>query len=136
MMSDFEERRSSDRSKTVMKEDNRQPRGVGVLLRNGLLVVVSKNFFGKSFVIQKPSVTIGRREDCDFVLADDLLSREHCRVTVDDKNGFSIEDLSSTNSTWINSKELKGKTALHYGDRLLLGDTILRFFLEEAAEKK
>jgi pSer/pThr/pTyr-binding forkhead associated (FHA) protein len=135
-MSDFTERRSSDRSKTVMKEDNRQPRGVGLLHRNGLLVVVSKNFFGRTFVIQKPMVTIGRREDCDFVLADELLSREHCRITVDEKSGFTIKDLSSTNATWVNATKVKGKAALHYGDRLLLGDTILRFFLEEATEKK
>jgi pSer/pThr/pTyr-binding forkhead associated (FHA) protein len=135
-MSEQGERKPGDQSKTVMKEDRRQPRSTGLLARHGLLVVVSRNFFGKSFVIDKPVMTVGRREDCDIVIPDDLLSREHCRITVDEKNGFFIEDLSSTNSTWINSVELKTRSPLHYADRLLLGDTILRFFLEEAAEKK
>jgi pSer/pThr/pTyr-binding forkhead associated (FHA) protein len=135
-MSDSRESKGNDRPRTVMKENRRQPRGVGLLKHNGLLVVVSKNFFGRTFVIQKPAVTVGRRETCDFIISDDTLSREHCRITVDEKDGFTIEDLSSTNSTWINSSELKGKSSLHYGDRLLLGETILRFFLEETTEKK
>jgi pSer/pThr/pTyr-binding forkhead associated (FHA) protein len=47
-----------------------------------------------------------------------------------------VQDLNSTNSTYLNAAVVKSRTQLHYGDRILLGSTILRFFLEEDIGKK
>ncbi|MBN2353909.1 MAG: FHA domain-containing protein [Spirochaetales bacterium] len=121
---------------TILSGDRRKVSSTGVLRRRGVLVVVSRDGFGSSFVVRKSDMIIGRRGDCDISLEDELLSRQHCRITVDDKGNFHIEDLSSTNATWLNSEKLKEKSALRYGDRILIGNTILRFFLEEEVEKR
>ncbi|HEQ72036.1 MAG TPA: FHA domain-containing protein, partial [Spirochaetia bacterium] len=85
---------------------------------------------------RKNELILGRNEECDIAVRDDLLSRRHCRITKNDHGEYVIEDLSSTNSTWLNSKELKAPATLRYGDRLLVGNTIFRFFLEEEVEKR
>ena len=104
--------------------------------RKGLLVVMSRAGFGITFVIDRPSVVLGRQKDCEFVIDDPLLSRRHCLITVDKDGDFCIEDLNSTNATMLNSRKLKKKTRLQYGDRIVLGNTILRFYLEEELGKK
>ncbi|MBP7552726.1 MAG: FHA domain-containing protein [Spirochaetes bacterium] len=105
-----------------------------LLSKKGILLVLSPNFLGKSFIIDSRRLIIGRGNGCDFIIKDPLISKEHCRITIDENEKFFIEDLLSTNSTFINGKELKKKTQLAYGDRITMGKTILRFFLEEKSE--
>ena len=121
---------------TVADPNRKGLKQAGVLKKHALLVVLSKNFFGRSHVIEKPVTIIGRQDDCDLTLADPLLSRKHCRVLADENGDYNLEDLSSTNSTYLNSKEIRKREKLHYGDRIVVGDTILRFYLEEEARKK
>jgi pSer/pThr/pTyr-binding forkhead associated (FHA) protein len=104
--------------------------------RKGLLVVMSREAFGVSFVIDRASVVLGRQKDCEFVIDDPLLSRRHSLITADPKGDFFIEDLNSTNATFLNSRKLQKKSRLQYGDRIVLGNTILRFYLEEELGKK
>ncbi len=121
---------------TIIKEDERKLSSAGFLGRRGLLVVLSPEFFGKTCVIDKPVTTVGRHSECDLSIPDPLLSRRHCRITADPHGDFFLEDLNSTNSTYLNAAMVKSRTQLHYGDRILLGSTILRFFLEEDIGKK
>ena len=79
---------------------------------------------------------VGRAAECDFVLNDPLLSRTHSRITTDGKGDFILEDLDSKNSTFLNSRKVAARVQLHYGDRILIGDTILRFLVEEGIERK
>jgi pSer/pThr/pTyr-binding forkhead associated (FHA) protein len=104
--------------------------------RKGLLVVLSREGFGASFVIDRNSVVLGRQKDCEFVIDDPLLSRRHCLVTADARGDFFIEDLNSTNATLLNSRKVQKKSRLQYGDRIVIGNTILRFYLEEELGKK
>lgn len=96
-----------------------------------VLLILSENFFGKSFVINKSVITIGRNKDCDISLDDPLISSKHCRIEIQEDGKYYIEDIGSTNATFINRKKLKKKIHLIYGDRIVIGKTILRFFLEE-----
>ncbi|MBN1410495.1 MAG: FHA domain-containing protein [Spirochaetales bacterium] len=124
-------------SDTRMNEDKRKLKSAGILLKKkGLLVALSVNLLGKTCIVDKPETVIGRDEECDFVLEDPLLSRKHCIVRMDEACDFYLEDLNSTNSTFLNSKIVKKKTMLGYGDRIVLGNTILRFYFEEEIEKK
>jgi pSer/pThr/pTyr-binding forkhead associated (FHA) protein len=128
-----------ERSKenTRMNQDRRKLKSAGILLRKkGLLVVLSPNFLGLTSVIDKPSTVIGRQDECDLKIDDPLLSRKHCAVTMDENSHFYLEDLSSTNATFLNSKALKKKTQLGYGDRIVVGNTVLRFYFEEEVEKR
>jgi len=107
-----------------------------LLEKRGVLLILSSNFIGKTFIIEKPRVLIGRSESADFCIKDPLISKEHCLITVSDDNKFFIEDLNSTNSTFLNGKEVKKKTQIFYGERIVIGETIIRFYLEEKLEKK
>ncbi len=122
--------------KTILSEDTRKLKAAGFLGKRGLLIVLSPNHFGKTRVLDNAGVVVGRHADCDLVISDPLLSRKHCSINIDEDGDFCLEDLNSTNSTFLNSRKLGGKSKLHYGDRIVMGDTILRFYLEEEVEKK
>ncbi len=65
---------------------------------------------------------IGRTGDCDVVVPDPAVSSHHCRVS-QQGNQFLIEDLNSTNGTFVNDLRLTpGKpTPIAYGERVTLG---------------
>lgn len=122
---------------TITTEINSKKKmGISSLLSNrGVLIVFSSNFFGNTYVIDSINQIVGRSSKCDIIISDKLISKEHCRVLIDENSKFFIEDLGSTNKTFVNGKELKKKVQLNYGDRIVLGETILRFFIEEKLEK-
>jgi predicted component of type VI protein secretion system len=68
-------------------------------------------------------LTIGRVQG-DLVVDDPKLSRRHAVIRVTD-SGLEVEDLGSTNGTFIDGKRLTAATPLMPGARLQLGDTIL-----------
>jgi pSer/pThr/pTyr-binding forkhead associated (FHA) protein len=113
-----------------------KPRAGGVLGRKALLVVVSPEEFGRVYIVRHELTVIGRSVDCDFRLEDPRASREHCRIRVDEHQSFILEDLGSSNRTYVNRKKVRRKTELLYGDRVLIGDTVLRFFHEENVDRK
>jgi len=117
---------------TVINEEQGKSKIKGRIASKGVLIVLSDNNFGRTYIIDQPVVTIGREEESDFVIEDKMISRVHCSISVDEENHFFIEDLDSTNSSFINSKKLKKRKPLYYGDKINIGDSILRFFREEA----
>lgn len=64
--------------------------------------------------------TLGRAQRADFIVDAALVSRIHCRVTLDPSNRLVIEDLGSTNGTYINGHRLQ-KASLVSGDRVKIG---------------
>ncbi|MGD0039606.1 MAG: FHA domain-containing protein [Isosphaeraceae bacterium] len=65
------------------------------------------------------SVTIGSRPDCDLVVNVPSVSGHHCRLTRDE-TGFVLEDLNSTNGTFVNGERIRGAVRV----RLTATDTI------------
>jgi pSer/pThr/pTyr-binding forkhead associated (FHA) protein len=116
---------------TVISEEKGKLKSKGRIASKGVLLVLSDNHFGRTFIIDQPVVTIGREEESDFVIDDKMISRVHCSISVNEENHFFIEDLDSANSSFINSKKLKKRKSLYYGDKINIGDSILRFFREE-----
>jgi pSer/pThr/pTyr-binding forkhead associated (FHA) protein len=70
------------------------------------------------------SKTVGRAARADFIVDAALVSRLHCRVAADDER-IDVEDLSSTNGTFINDRRVN-KGQLGSGDRLRIGRVELR----------
>ena len=69
-------------------------------------------------------VTVGRASGCGVALNDAFTSQLHARVFR--RNGETwIEDLGSTNGTFVNAKKLGSPVPLHPGDRLQVGRTVL-----------
>jgi pSer/pThr/pTyr-binding forkhead associated (FHA) protein len=124
---------TTDNETTIFVE-KRRLKGAGRLRNRGLLVVVSENFFGRCFVIRESMTIVGRRAKCDIQIGDPLVSKVHCVITADNEGNFFIEDLDSKNSTFLNKKPVKKKIPVLYGDRIVIGNTIMRFFLEERVE--
>ena len=70
-------------------------------------------------------VTIGRAPGCSVPLADDdFVSQLHARIFVRDGKPF-VEDLGSTNGTFLNRDRLSKTMPLHRGDKLQIGQTVL-----------
>jgi pSer/pThr/pTyr-binding forkhead associated (FHA) protein len=65
------------------------------------------------------------RETKGFVLHDQLASRRHARLSLED-SGVTIEDLGSTNGTLVNGHEIHGPTLVSSGDTILIGVTVLQ----------
>jgi pSer/pThr/pTyr-binding forkhead associated (FHA) protein len=64
--------------------------------------------------------TIGRAPGVDFVVDAALVSRVHCRLTLSDTNELLLEDLGSTNGTFVNGEKVP-KAVLSDGDKLTVG---------------
>ncbi|HYE87387.1 MAG TPA: FHA domain-containing protein [Vicinamibacterales bacterium] len=64
--------------------------------------------------------TMGRAPRADFVVDAALVSRVHCRFMLDNRNRLELEDLGSTNGTFVNGKKVV-KTVLSDGDKLTIG---------------
>jgi len=64
--------------------------------------------------------TMGRAPRADFVVDAALVSRVHCRFTLNHGNELELEDLGSTNGTFVNGRKV-GKAVLRDGDKLTVG---------------
>lgn len=73
--------------------------------------------------------TMGRAPGADFVVDAALVSRVHCRFTLNQTNQLMLEDLGSTNGTFVNGKKV-GKETLSNGDQLTVGRVHFKVNLE------
>jgi pSer/pThr/pTyr-binding forkhead associated (FHA) protein len=64
--------------------------------------------------------TIGRATGADFVVDAALVSRVHCRLTASQAGLLEVQDLQSTNGTFVNDRRIE-RLALAAGDRLRVG---------------
>jgi pSer/pThr/pTyr-binding forkhead associated (FHA) protein len=77
------------------------------------------------------SIEIGREASIGLALDDDQTSRRHARVTAQGGRAV-VEDLGSTNGTYLNGQPIEGERTLRPGDRLRVGLTV--FELRTAAD--
>lgn len=82
----------------------------------------------KVFSLNKASMVIGRRDDCDIVLSDDSISRSHARLDLH-RGVYIIHDLGSTNGILVNGDKITSR-ALKPGDVVTMGDTVCIFKVE------
>ncbi len=84
-------------------------------------------------VIAGERLRVGRLAECDLVLSDPLVSRQHCVLERDHK-GWSVLDLESRFGTFVNDDRIEGRRDLKPGDRLRVGNTSLTFVEMEASQ--
>jgi pSer/pThr/pTyr-binding forkhead associated (FHA) protein len=70
------------------------------------------------------SLTIGRSPDCELRIEDTYASNQHARLFARN-GGWYVEDLGSTNGTFVNDQRLAAPALVQPGDRIRIGTTIL-----------
>ena len=80
---------------------------------------------GKPRTVQlSASMTIGRAPECELLIDDTYASAQHARLF--GKNGtWYVEDLGSTNGTFVNDQRLAAPAMVQPGDRIRIGTTML-----------
>lgn len=78
---------------------------------------------GKIIQLNKPELSLGRDLSNDIVISDADVSRRHARL-VQQGEGYLLEDLGSTNGTFVNGERLTAPQALRPGDSVRLGETV------------
>ncbi|MCK5223988.1 FHA domain-containing protein [Candidatus Calescamantes bacterium] len=81
----------------------------------------------RKIILGRKRFVIGRAPGCDLVLDDDSISRIHCAIH-DNYSSFILEDMDSSNGTFINDLCIK-KKILHSGDSFRIGDQGFSFHL-------
>ncbi len=69
-------------------------------------------------------VLIGRGTDCQLILDDDYASTHHARLVLT-TSGYQVEDLNSTNGTFVNNQRLGAAVGFGVGDTLRIGRTLM-----------
>jgi hypothetical protein len=91
------------------------------------LVVTEGPLTGTSLPLRSGGILVGRNPECALVLDDDYASGRHCRIQPDPsgRDGWVVEDLGSTNGTFIGRDRLTGVRPVEIGTTLRIGKTVL-----------
>ena len=120
------------RSKSIVAS----PRGVGGAVNQGRpakvkrgkaarqLVVTAGQSAGTRITLGEAPITIGRAEDSTLVITDDFASARHARLVPRDGQWF-VEDLGSTNGTYLDRGKVSAPTPVPLGVPIRIGRTSL-----------
>ena len=102
----------------------------------GTLTVIAGPDAGATFTLEVNETILGRDPAANVVVDDPSVSRHHARITRDERAHHFIEDLGSTNGTFVAGRRIR-RAALSTGDRLQLGrDTVYRFAVVDREEEE
>jgi pSer/pThr/pTyr-binding forkhead associated (FHA) protein len=88
------------------------------------LTVTQGSLTGTTVSLQETGVLLGRNPECTLVLDDDFASGRHARIFRRDA-GWLVEDLGSTNGTFLGSSKLTQPMPVQVGSTLRIGKTVL-----------
>ena len=88
-----------------------------------LLVLEPVEMSGRRFSIGN-ELTVGRSAGCSITLDDTYVSQVHAKVTRQE-SGVVLEDLGSTNGTYLNRQRVAAPVVMAVGDRVLVGSTVM-----------
>ena len=88
-----------------------------------VLVMFRSDGERRSFSITRSITVIGRREDCDLRIPLGDVSRKHCRVVLEDDT-LRLEDLGSSNGTYLNGQRVEKDAMLQPGDSVQVGPVV------------
>jgi Inner membrane component of T3SS, cytoplasmic domain len=90
-----------------------------------VFMITQGNQAGLSADLAGGVIMIGRGADCQLILHDDYVSTRHARV-VSTPSGIYVEDLGSTNGTYVNGQRITAPTTITLADTVRIGKTALR----------
>jgi diguanylate cyclase (GGDEF)-like protein len=108
------------------KEANKKP---------ACLLVLGGELNGTVFDLKTSENSFGRSEDNTYLLESESISRKHFKVTVTAGNQAVLEDLKSSNGTYLNNSKIPGPTALRQGDVIQVGNISLKYIAKGDPER-
>ena len=93
-------------------------------------ITITKPEEDNALSFASPEVIIGRGKNSDYLIANDTVSARHARLSYH-HNQWWVEDLNSTNGTYINDERLSLPTVVIAGDELRCGNVNLMIQIEE-----
>jgi len=120
------------REKTDSGLDAALDRAVPAAEAEAFLIGVTGKHAGRVYALSYNTVSLGRASDADVYISDPSVSAHHARI-LNSSRGFEIEDLNSTNGTFVGGKRIT-RTHLRGGDRVMLGQVEFNFLLDRPAE--
>jgi two-component system cell cycle response regulator len=81
---------------------------------------------GRRMTLIKSTYLVGREADVELVIPRSSVSRNHARLTIDDDGEWWVQDLGSTNGTFVNEERVVSRR-LSDGDQVRFGDVIYKF---------
>ena len=100
--------------------NNRQRRGAPTKL-----VVSEGSLTGTTVALQGQTISLGRAHDSTIVLDDDYASSRHARIYPDRDGQWIVEDLGSTNGTYLDRSRLTTPTPVPLGAPIRIGKTVI-----------
>lgn len=100
--------------------NNRQRRGAPTKL-----VVSEGTLTGTTVALQGQTISLGRAHDSTIVLDDDYASSRHARIYPDRDGQWIVEDLGSTNGTYLDRTRLTTPTPIPLGAPIRIGKTVI-----------
>jgi hypothetical protein len=98
-----------------------------VILREAWIKIEKGRRQGKQIILQKEEHTIGRAESCDIGLfGDPGIERLHAKL-IQEGNQYILADAGTPTGTFLNGERLDSPARLRSGDRIQVGQTVLRF---------
>ncbi|GAA0902381.1 MULTISPECIES: FHA domain-containing protein FhaB/FipA [Streptomyces] len=89
------------------------------------LVVTEGTLTGTTVALQGQTITLGRAHDSTIVLDDDYASSRHARIYPDRDGQWIVEDLGSTNGTYLDRSRLTTPTPIPLGAPIRIGKTVI-----------
>ncbi|GCD36387.1 MULTISPECIES: FHA domain-containing protein [Streptomyces] len=124
-----QEARSQQRQQAAPPQQRRQEGGRGNnRQRRGAptkLVVSEGTLTGTTVALQGQTISLGRAHDSTIVLDDDYASSRHARIYPDRDGQWIVEDLGSTNGTYLDRTRLTTPTPIPLGAPIRIGKTVI-----------
>ncbi|MFI0775650.1 FHA domain-containing protein [Streptomyces sp. NPDC021212] len=106
-------------------QQRQQPSGRGRRGAPTKLVVSEGTLTGTTVALQGQTITLGRAHDSTIVLDDDYASSRHARIYPDRDGQWIVEDLGSTNGTYLDRNRLTTPTPIPLGAPIRIGKTVI-----------
>ena len=105
--------------------ETRTPKTTAISLNSTqrLVITAPKQNAGRSYNLAD-EITLGRSAGCTITVDDDFVSQMHARV-FQRADQIVVEDLGSTNGTYVNRQRVSAPMVMRLGDQLQVGDTVL-----------
>jgi two-component system cell cycle response regulator len=101
------------------------------------LTIITGINAGQIFALDAPEVVIGRGTEADLWVEDPSISRRHARIARRADGRYFVEDLASTNGTFVSGHRVNGRMEVPSGERVQVGpNLVFRFAITDDAEEE